>query len=279
MSPDEPPLDVVAALASTRKDEVVVALQSLVARPRALDARLGAILVQLLGSPAKEIARRAAEVLQVSAAEPLASSLLTDALEDVDARRRWGAAFALARAGRCDTTVVRVAIDSMSLVDGDVRWAAAEIVREAAGRVPQAVDWLRVAAMGESAQGRKMALYCLRDVDRDEHDAFVAALDDRDREVRLAGLSGLCERDGDRAGRTIDRVVALIRGDEDAGVRRSAAATLGRMLRSSAAGDSEAGRLAVAVLETLADDASDPHLQRAARRALRTVAAQEERPQ
>lgn len=258
--------DLAVLLRSGDRTTVIGVLLELEAGTAELDAATVAVCVELLAEPVKEVSRRAAGVLVRAAGSGDLRPPVIDALGDVDPRTRWGAAFALAGAGVRDEPVLAAAVDALALEDGDVRWAAAEIVRETVRAHPGMIAVVSAAAAGEMSVQRKMALYCLRDLRRvpgaDDCGVFLAALDDEDRGVRLAGLSCLAVSAGVGAhGSALDRVIGCLESDPDAGVRRAAAATLGK-LRTL-------GPRAIDALERARDVADDPGLARAAAAALR----------
>jgi HEAT repeat protein len=185
--------------------------------------------------------------------------LLVRALGDEAPRRRWGAVYAWSRLGPVPPGCVPVLLEALGAADGDLRWAAATIIRALGDRseVHTALHELLHSANGFQ---RKMALYCLRDLGRPGPTLeleMLAALDDPDPAVRLAAMSALVQLAGDRPAAA--RAVALRLDDADAGVSRAAAAALGRL-----------GARDPRVVDALrrARDAGDPALARAATRAL-----------
>jgi HEAT repeat protein len=188
-----------------------------------------------LGHPRKAVQRPAAERLADAArADARVRAQLVDELSSTDARRRWGAAYALARLDPAPAEATPALLEALGAHDGDVRWASARIVTEAARRMPGIADELCALVRAPSSLQRKMALYCLRDLGGGADRALIAtALVDGDAAVRLAAMSAaaaLLPRTADTAD-----LVATLLADGDAGVRRAAAATLGRLgVRSDA---------------------------------------------
>ncbi len=199
-----------------------------------IDDAVCTALIGLLGAREKETSRRAAGALARAASNPDHRARIEAVLDDADPRRRWGAAFALARAHVLTEAVVRAAIDALASADGDVRWAALEIVCKAVRENPDLVRLLRQALGSAEPAQRKMALYALRDLGRAEHDEVLEALRDEDRGVRLAALSTLGRlANADRA--VAQRILDVVSDDPDPGVRRAAAATVARMRGAGAA--------------------------------------------
>ncbi len=221
----------------------------------AIDGPTVAVLIELAGSCEKEVSRRAAGALVLAAAVPQHRAELERALADAEPRRRWGSAFALARAGVQGEAILRVALESLDERDGDVRWAALEIVRDAVREHPELEGHVLRAATDGPARQRKMALYCLRDLGRDDAAVYLAALGHDDRDVRLAALAGMA-RSNTLDTAAVQRIIVCMETDPDPGLRRAAAATLGRV-----GGDESLIRTA---LERVRAGATDPDLSRAA---------------
>ena len=206
----------------------------------------------------------AEQLIALAAREPDAVAALRAALADADPHRRWGAAFVLHRAGLRDEGVFGGALGALGADDGDVRWAAAEIVVSLAASNADRRDRLREIAADPAAAGRKMALYCLRDLGGNDAEVFVAGLTAHDSGVRLAAVACLGRV---RALSTleVDALLSAVENDPDAGLRRAATVAL-----RGATNDEERVR---PVLERLRSQASDPDLARAAERALNALAA------
>ena len=220
-------------------------------------------LADCLGHDRKVVQRRAAEAFAAldRRGTPVRAVLAT-ALGSAAIRQRWGAAYALSLLGVPPPETLPVLLETLGQDDGDMRWAAARIVvrmRDEAGLVPMLAE---LATRGSGPQ-RKMALYCLRDLEAVPADAervAIAALGDPDVGVRLAALSTLPAVAIDRAA-AARRVLSLL-DDPDGGVRRAAAAALGKL----GVGSEEV----VAVLRAALPGA-DPSLRRAAEGALRRL--------
>lgn len=239
-------------------------LAEIAARGRA-DAEELALLLEALGAPTKVIQRGAAEALAAlaRAGQPI-EALLARGLADTAPRRRWGATYAWSRLGPVPAACLPVLLDALGADDGDLRWASATILRTLTG-VPAVPAALRALLGSPNPLQRKMALYCLRDLEvraPDLERELVAALADADAAVRLAAMSALAALAEDRRGAARALVARL--EDADPGVRRAAAAALGRL---------GVGDVAVTAALRRAAAAGDPALERAAAGALATLGA------
>jgi HEAT repeat protein len=256
------PHEILAALAGDDPHafrEVLLALES--GRLTA-DAAVVERLVELLAEASKEVRRRAAGALGLAVTEADHRASLARVLSDDEPQRRWGAAFALARAGFGGADVARAAIEALGDEDGDVRWAAAGIVCTGASSDDTVLEMVLTAARTGASPQRKMAIYCARNLSAGDADLYLAALRDGDTGVRLAALSGL-SRLLPADARSVEALVVSMRGDVDAGVRRAAAAALGKI-----GAGADAAREALEEVERSTDDAD---LRRAARAALRAI--------
>jgi hypothetical protein len=119
-------------------------------------------------------------------------------------------------------------LEVVGLDDGDLRWAASELIKQlAAVDRERVVAALLVAARDPAAQ-RKMALYCLRDLGVAEaSDIALDALADPHRETRLAAVALLAKVHPDTSA-AARRIAALV-DDADPHMQRVAAATLGSL--------------------------------------------------
>jgi HEAT repeat protein len=240
-------------------EERRAAVAELVAGGDASEEELAA-LTDCLGHARKAVQRPAAEAFAALAARGVAvRDRLLATLAAPEARRRWGAAFALSLLGPVPAAALPVLVETLGSDDGDLRWAAARILPRAAER-DATVALLRALVRTGNAPQRKMALYCLRDLDAREpaiEEEMLARLEDPDRDVRLAAIGALARVAVDRQ-RVARRLADVLVGDEPP-VRRAAAAALGAV--GSADPPIVAGLHAAAA-------GSDPALRRAAERAL-----------
>jgi HEAT repeat protein len=223
-----------------------------------------AALVACLDDERRTVQRRAADAL-IALAEVVdgVRTTLDEALRSPSWRQRWGAAFVLARLGAPLDEMRAVLFQALGIADGDVRWAAADIVVTGGPVASVIVDLVELVGRGNGLQ-RKMALYCLRDLSArtpEVEAAVLRALDDPDLNVRLAAVTSLARLATDRvhAARRLTALLATV----EAPLRRGAAAALGVL-----------GERSTFVLDALreAQSTDDAALHRAVRRSLRLLA-------
>lgn len=240
-------------------DDRVAALQEITASAAATPDEIDVVIVSL-GDERKAVQRRAAEAAAACVQSlPSVATRLHQVLREGPFHQRWGAAFALSLAGIVELSMLPTLLDALDKTDGDVRWAAADLMKRLAKQeTSTVVVALLHAARAGAVNQRKMSLYILRDLQC--QDASAVALDGLAAaaiEVRLAALSALVALAQDRAGAAA-RVVALV-DDDDARMRRAAAAALGQL---AVATDAVVARLEAAT------KTDDPSLRRAAEGAL-----------
>jgi HEAT repeat protein len=212
-------------------------------------------LTLCLAERSKLVQRRTAEAFAVLAARGIdVGRWLHPALAAVDMHRRWGAVYALSLVGPLPVAAVPTLVEIIGTPDGDLRWAAADLLKGIAARQRAAVVAALIDAACVPGPRRKMALYCLRDLDVGEAvDVADAALADPATDVRLAALAAVAALDPDRP-RVAARIAALV-DDADPRMQRAAAGTLGGL-----------GVRSAPVLDALsrAEASDDPSLRRAA---------------
>ena len=241
------------------------AIAAVAASPVSPTAQELAALVDCLADERKLVQRRAAECIAALAtrgADP--RELLRAGLASGPPHARWGAAYALSLIEGPSPIVFDVLVETLASADGDLRWAAAGLLRQAATMFrTDVVDRLTAAAEAVAAPARRMALYALRELDaRGARGVSAAerALEATDIELRLAGLAALARLadDGEAAATRIAELVT----DHDPRMSRAAAAVLGTLAACPPQ--------ALAALRR-ARISSDGSLRRAAERSLRLL--------
>ena len=224
-------------------------------------------LVHELGDAHKTVQRRAIDELVAIAASGNSEVIekLRELIASADRRVRWAAAYALGQigAGAFAMDSAEALCEAMADDDGDIRWAATNLMAQL-GRdnlVEISARLLKLAAGGDR-NARKMALYCIRDLEIAGAELIAVVercVHDSDVHVRLAALSVL-SRLRDASGQAVRIMLECMKSDTDAGVRRAAASALGNIQNATAD--------AMAALASAAIDTGDESLARAARGAL-----------
>ena len=224
-------------------------------------------LIRELGDAHKTVQRRAIDelVAMAGAGNPLVIEKLRASLASGDRRVRWAAAYALGQIGATAFAMdsADALCEAMADDDGDIRWAATNLMVQL-GRENLAEIGARLLelAAGGDRNARKMALYCIRDLEIGGPELLAVverAVHDSDVHVRLAAVSVL-SRLRDESGQAVRIMLECMKADTDAGVRRAAASALGNIHGASAD--------ATAALASAAADSGDESLARAARGAL-----------
>lgn len=261
MNPDS----IAIALNDTDDEARLAAIAEIAENTAALsDDSLDALL-RCLGANRKIIQRRAAETLAgLAKRDTRIVEKVRDALGGTDSRMRWGAAYALGLIDDAlDLSAMPTLVEVLASSDGDVRWAAAELVVRLGKENHNAVGkQLLALAQDGNLNARKMALYCLRDVGGPREDllnAVETCCAEHHSLVKMAALSLLSrmENAGERAATL---AIRLLENDSDEGVRRCAAVALGHI-----------GDRSTRVIEALTRAAGSDHdiyMKRAAQAAL-----------
>jgi len=231
------------------------------------DAAVVENLILALGDPRKEVQRRAIDELAsiAAAGSSIVADMLRDSIASTDRRVRWAAAYALAQigAGAFAMDCADALCEAMADDDGDIRWAATNLmVQLGRENLVEVGARLLKLATDNDRNARKMALYCIRDLELAGPELLIVverAVRDPDVHVRLAALAVL-SRVRDASGEAVRILLECLKSDPDAGVRRAAASALGNIQSSTAH--------AIAALTSAAADTGDESLARAARGAL-----------
>jgi len=266
MSELKPSNAIVAQLRSPDVRQRIEALLHLKEEPR--QARMGDVLDALidnLSSPSKSVQRHAADVIAAAGSNnPAVLPRLLALLDAPQAAARWGGAYALGLIdGALDLRACDPLLEALGNRDGDVRWAALDLLVKLGRHHPQPIrDRLLAIQQCADTNTRKMSLYALRDLgisDAATLTAARAAIAGPDSHVRLAALSFLKQAGAD-AGEAVDLVISCLESDPDAGVRRAAAVTLGSL--------NDPSNRVVTALRKAANATHDAALRKAARQTL-----------
>ena len=225
------------------------------------DAELDALFA-CLADGRKDIQRRAAEAIAATAAvRSDVQARLHSLLGASEVRYRWGAVYAFSLLGSVPPSALPTLLELFGSHDGDLRWAAADLLKRLAQRDRGVVVDALLGLASAPGPQRKMALYALRDLDvAGSYDVAIAALSDAEIGNRLAALAVIAKVHPSPA--VAARCMAALLDDGDLRMQRAAAGTLSML----GAGDDD-------VVEALrrAGASPDASLRRAAARSLRAL--------
>lgn len=186
-------------------------------------------LIAVLDHPDKPTIRAAVDKL-IALAEHCEETrqALNQRLNEAEHRNYWPVAYVLGHQPFPSAVVIRTLLDALDHREPDIRWAngllLVRIAREQHAVVPLLIE---LCASG-SANQKRMALYCLRDLalnDQQSRAAMTGALDDGDATVRVAAVTTLkLRKDLDANVRT--KLLASYVNDRDDRVKHAIAITL-----------------------------------------------------
>lgn len=257
----------VTALHSAACAERVAALVSIIENPaQQLATEALAAIAGCLSADSKTVRRRAADALAaVARCEPGLVATIQPWLKSANRRIRFGAAYALGAVGDHALTLDAAPAlrETLGSSDGDLRWAAAELMVRLGRAHPKEIRAELLALVsGANPVARKMALYCLRDLGvrgSEVLEAVGSAIRDTDAHVRLAALALLSASFATNDAAAL-LMLERLDSDRDVGVRRAAAVALGNLPPGTAA--------AIDALRRAGSEAGDESLKRAAGKSL-----------
>jgi HEAT repeat protein len=177
----------------------------------------------------KRTVRRAVDALTAAAgASNAVAAALTSLLDDPERKNRWALAYILAQLPYPPGAAMAALFDGLDHRDADIRWAIALLlVRLARVDRPIVESLLRLCMAGTPTQ-RRLAVYCVRDLnlqDAASREAVLQALRDSDPLVRIAAAGSL-KRTAGLHRESDDMLLEVFLNDPDARVRSVAAITL-----------------------------------------------------
>ena len=155
-------------------------------------------------------------------------------------------------------------LDALDHRDADIRWAIALLLVRIAKDDHRLVNLLSELCSAGTANQKRMAIYCLRNlmlIDSASLVVLLAALNDSDASVRVAAVIALKQRT-DVDAKAKDRLLEVYLKDDDARVRNAAVITLASLgapsegfltavKQNSASNDAQTRKAANAALELL----------------------------
>ena len=187
-------------------------------------------LINKLGHDDKPTLRAAVDALIPLASEfsVVRETLLCRLLEAERGTHKWPIAYILAHLPHPPQPVTRSLLDALDHRDADIRWAVALLLVRIAKLAPQRINELIDLCASGTANQKRMALYCIRDLmlsDPQSLAALLRALVDVDSTVRVAAAIALKSRsDLDRSGRNF--LLQSYLNDRELKVRNAAAIAL-----------------------------------------------------
>ena len=224
--------------------------------------RLSALIGDL-DNPDKPTLRKAVDQLIVVAAEaPQIRATLERRLNETGHRNYWPVAYVLGNLPQPSAAALRTLINTLNHHEPDIRWACALLMISIARREPGVIALLIELCRNGTANQKRMALYCLRDLaltDGDSLNAMLDSLSDSDVTVRVAAVTSLKTRAGERVRAAL---LNSYLNDEEIKVRNAAAVTLAQVGPPSAefsaalqrainSGEGQARKVATIALELL----------------------------
>lgn len=191
-----------------------------------------AVLLNSLAHPDKKVIRRAADALiSMAPGLPELPDRLGRLLSNLPADKSWPIAYVLAHISSPSPSCLHVLRETLGSRDPDIRWAVSLLLVRLGKNNREIVSLLLDLLKSGTPTQRRMALYCLRDLDfRDEVSlrAIVESLRDPDPLVRVAAVTSLKTRE--EIGQDgMEILLQLFLADSDSRVRCNAAVMLAQL--------------------------------------------------
>lgn len=190
--------------------------------------KISALLDSLNQSDKSAIRAAVDSLIPIVSSSPEVRDSLHQLLMDPSRKNRWPIAYILAHLPNPPEACHKVLLETLDSQDPDIRWAVALLLVRLA-KNDHAIEsrLLGLLKSGTSNQ-RRMAVYCIRDMelkDGSSLQALLKTLQDSDPLVRVAAVTSLRMRhDVNKDG--LDSILHLFLEDPDSRVRYSAALTL-----------------------------------------------------
>ena len=186
-------------------------------------------LIAALDHPDKPTIRAAVDkLIALAETSETLRQALQNRLSEADHRNYWPVAYILGHQAQPSGVVIRTLLDALDHREPDIRWANGLLLLRIAQQGGAVVPLLVELCVTGSANQKRMALYCLRDLalrDAESRLAMLKALDDKEPTVRVAAATSLKVRtDVDLAVR--QKLLATYLQDADDRVKNVVAVTL-----------------------------------------------------
>lgn len=195
-----------------------------------------AALFSALESQDKRAIRAAVDALiPLANQSPQIANRLNQLLDSPQGAGRWPIAYVLANLPHPSATTIEVLIETLGSNDPDVRWAIALLLVKLAKKAERIIVRLLEAMSKGNPTQRRMAIYCVRDLNLSDHASLtvlLASLADPDPMVRVAAVTTFKTR-SDVGANGENALLRLFLEDPDGRARNAAAITLAQMGISS----------------------------------------------
>lgn len=186
-------------------------------------------LIAALDHPDKPTIRTAVDkLIALAETSETLRQALHNRLSEADHRNYWPVAYILGHQAQPSGVVIRTLLDALDHREPDIRWANGLLLVRIAQQVGAVVPLLIELCETGSANQKRMALYCLRDLalnDNQSRTAMLKSLEDQEPTVRVAAATSLKVRtDVDDAVR--QHLLATYLHDADDRVKNVVAVTL-----------------------------------------------------
>lgn len=195
------------------------------------DGRISALIADL-DHPDKPRIRAAVDALISLAAQWIdLRAALEQRLIDPERQNHWPVAYILGHLPRPSPGVVQALLDGLDHREPDIRWAIGLLLVRMAKAESHLVKPLMKLCAGGTANQKRMAIYCIRDLnlaDAGSLELLLQSLSDDDATVRVAAATSLKTRaDIDASGRKA--LLDVLSDDPETKVRNAAAITLAQL--------------------------------------------------
>ena len=186
-------------------------------------------LIAALDHPDKPTIRAAVDkLIALAETSETVRQALHNRLSEADHRNYWPVAYVLGHQAQPSGVVIRTLLCALDHREPDIRWANGLLLVRIAQQVAAVVALLTDLCATGSANQKRMALYCLRDLalnDEQSRAAMLKSLEDQEPTVRVAAATSLKVRsDVDIAVR--QKLLAAYLHDADDRVKNVVAVTL-----------------------------------------------------
>jgi len=186
-------------------------------------------LLANLDHPDKPTIRAAVDkLIPLAVNEPQVRSALEHRLNESGHHNYWPIAYILGHLAQPSGAAVQRLLDALDHAEPDIRWAVALLLTRLARSAGEIVTLLLELCRTGSANQKRMAIYCLRDLelrDAESLRTFIEAMADSDATVRVAATISLKTRSDITAG-VRETLLCTYLNDPEIRVRNAAAVTL-----------------------------------------------------